>query len=318
MGDGNIGDAMEAVRIGTRTSQLAIWQANHVRDALLSARQGLQVELVEIISEGDRTLDIPLSQVGGKGLFLKELEIALLNREIDLAVHSMKDVTVDLPEGLHIPVNCSRENPGDALVSKIFSSLEELPEGAVVGTCSLRRQCQIKASYPHLQLKNLRGNVDTRLQKLDSGQYDAIILAVAGLKRLGMDDRIAQVIPTSVCLPAVGQGVVGIECRVDDPDIHPLILPLNDQQSATETLAERTANKHIGGGCHVPVAFHCEQSGQWLTLRGLVGEPDGSIILRSEKQGSVSDPEQLGIAVAEDLIDQGAKDILDRVYNHAG
>ena len=308
---------MAVVRIGTRTSQLALWQANHVREALLSTRQGLQVELVEIISEGDKTLDIPLSRVGGKGLFLKELEIALLDREIDLAVHSMKDVTIELPEGLHIPVYCPREDSRDALVSNKFSCLDELPEGAIVGTCSLRRQCQIKARYPWLQLKNLRGNVDTRLQKLDSGLYDAIVLAVAGLKRLGMEDRIAQVIPTSICLPAVGQGVVGIECRVDDVDIHPLILPLNDPQSATETLAERTANEKIGGGCHVPVAFHCERSDQRLTLRGLVGEPDGSKVLRSEKRGSVSDSVQLGIAVAEDLVDQGAKDILDRVYNDA-
>ena len=308
---------MAVVRIGTRTSQLALWQANHVREALLSTRQGLQVELVEIISEGDKTLDIPLSWVGGKGLFLKELEIALLDREIDLAVHSMKDVTVELPAGLHIPVYCSREDSRDALVSNKFSCLEELPEGAIVGTCSLRRQCQIKASYPRLQLRNLRGNVSTRLRKLDSGLYDALVLAVAGLKRLGMEDRIAQVIPTSICLPAVGQGVVGIECRIDDVDIHPLILPLNDPQSATETLAERTANEKIGGGCHVPVAFHCERSDQRLTLRGLVGEPDGSKVLRSEKRGPVSDPAQLGIAVAEDLVDQGAKDILDRVYNDA-
>lgn len=307
---------MTVIRIGTRTSQLALWQANHVREALLSTGQGLRVELVEIISEGDKTLDVPLSRVGGKGLFLKELEIALLDRKIDLAVHSMKDVTVELPEGLHIPVCCSREDPRDALVSNKFSYLDELPEGAIVGTCSLRRQCQIKANYPHLQLKNLRGNVNTRLQKLDSGLYDAIVLAVAGLKRLGMEDRIAQVIPTSICLPAVGQGVVGIECRVDDVDIHSLILPLNDPQSATETLAERTANEKIGGGCHVPVAFHCERPDQRLTLRGLVGEPDGSRVLRSEKQGSVSDPVQLGIAVAEDLVDQGAKDILDRVYRN--
>ena len=308
---------MSIVRIGTRTSPLALWQANHVREALLSACPGLRVELVEIISEGDRTLDVPLSQVGGKGLFLKELESALLDRQIDLAVHSMKDVTVELPEGLHIPVYCSREDSRDALVSNKFSGLDELPEGAIVGTCSLRRQCQIKANYPHLQLKNLRGNVNTRLQKLDSGQYDAIVLAVAGLKRLAMETRIAQVIPTSVCLPAVGQGVVGIECRMDDTDIYPLILPLNDRQSATETRAERAANERIGGGCHVPVAFHCEQSGQRLTLRGLVGETDGSSVLRSQRQGAVSEPEQLGIAVAEELIGQGAKDILERVYNDA-
>ncbi len=307
-------DAIPVVRIGTRTSPLALWQANHVREALLSACPGLRVELVEIISGGDKTLDVPLSQVGGKGLFLKELETALLDREIDLAVHSMKDVTVELPEGLHIPVYCSREDSRDALVSNKFSGLDELPEGAVVGTCSLRRQCQIKANYPRLQLKNLRGNVNTRLQKLDSGQYDAIILAVAGLKRLGMEDRITQVIPTSICLPAVGQGVVGIECRVDDADIHPLILPLNDPRATVETQAERAANARIGGGCHVPVAFHCERSGQRLTLRGLVGELDGSRVLRSRMQGPVSDPVQLGISVAEDLVGQGAKDILDRVY----
>ncbi len=317
MGESDASDAMAVVRIGTRTSPLALWQANQVREALLSTCRGLRVELVEIISEGDKNLDVPLSRVGGKGLFLKELETALLDREIDLAVHSMKDVTVELPEGLHIPVYCSREDSRDALVSNKFSCLDELPEGAIVGTCSLRRQCQIKASYPRLQLKNLRGNVNTRLQKLDSGLYDAIILAVAGLKRLGMEDRISQIIPTSICLPAVGQGVVGIECRVDDVDIHPLILPLNDLQSATETRAERAANECIGGGCHVPVAFHCEQSGQRLTLRGLVGEPDGSRVLRSQGQGFVSDPVQLGVAVAEDLVGQGAKAILDCVYRDA-
>ena len=309
---------MTVARIGTRTSQLALWQANYVRDALLSGRPGLQVELVEIISEGDKTLDIPLSRAGGKGLFLKELEIALLEREIDLAVHSMKDVTVGLPEGLHIPVYCAGEDPRDALVSNKFGCLDELPEGAVVGTCSLRRQCQIKARYPWLQLKNLRGNVNSRLQKLDSGLYDAIVLAVAGLKRLGMQQRIAQIIPASICLPAVGQGVVGIECRVDDVDIHRLILPLNDARSATRTLAERAANEKIGGGCHVPVAFHCEQAGQWLTLRGLVGEPDGSGVLRCRRRGPVSDAVQLGIEVAQDLIAQGAGDILGRVYGDAG
>ncbi len=311
------GDAMSVIRIGTRTSQLALWQANHVCKALRSTCRGLRVELVEIVSEGDKNLDVPLSRVGGKGLFLKELEIALLEREIDLAVHSMKDVTVELPAGLHIPVYCRREDPRDALVSNKFGCLDELPEGAVVGTCSLRRQCQIKAGYPWLQLKNLRGNVNTRLQKLDYGLYDAIILAVAGLKRLGMEDRIAQVIPASVCLPAVGQGVVGIECRVDDAAVHPLILPLNDAQSAVETLAERTANEKIGGGCHVPVAFHCEQAGQRLVLRGLAGEPDGSRVLLSQRQGAASDPVKLGIAVAEDLIGQGAGGILGRVYRDA-
>lgn len=309
---------MKTIRIGTRKSQLALWQANHVREALLGVHDYLEIELVEIVSEGDKTLDIPLSQAGGKGLFLKELEIALLAGEIDLAVHSMKDVTVAFPKGLHIPVYCSREDPRDALVSNYFNSLDQLPEGAVVGTCSLRRQCQIKAKYPHLELKNLRGNVNTRLEKLDCGQYDAIVLAVAGLKRLKMEDRITQAIPTSICLPAVGQGVVGIECRVDDPDIHRLISPLNNQQSTIQVLAERAANAQLGGGCHVPVAFFCEQSEQVLTLRGLVGKLDGSKILLSERRGAVSDPVQLGIAVAGDLIDQGAIKILDSVYNHAG
>ena len=227
------------VRIGTRKSQLALWQANFVRDGLMKHHPELEIELVKIVSEGDRTLDVPLSQVGGKGLFLKELEQSLLQGEIDIAVHSMKDVTVVLPEGLHIPVYCPREDPHDAFVSNSYGSLDDMPDGAVVGTCSLRRQSQIQAAFAGLVMKNLRGNVNTRLQRLDDGDYDAIILASSGLKRLGFEDRIRSNISSEICLPAVGQGVVGIECRIDDDRMHQLLAPLNCVESEIRVRAER-------------------------------------------------------------------------------
>ncbi len=316
---------MKTVRIGSRKSPLALWQANHVRDALLVAHRDIDIELVEIVTAGDKTLDVPLSQVGGKGLFLKELESALLDGQVDLAVHSMKDVTVTLPDGLHIPVLGRREDPRDAFVSNNFESLATLPAGAVVGTCSLRRQCQIRNRYPHLRLENLRGNVNTRLSRLDDGQYAAIILAVAGLKRLQLENRITHAISPSICLPAAGQGVIGIECRIDDCNVNQLIAPLNDSDTAIQVQAERAANQRLGGGCHAPIAVFAErlqqsdshqQSSRQLTLRALVGTVDGSRILRSEITSSASDPESLGIAIADDLIAQGANDILAAIYQH--
>ncbi len=317
--------AMKTLRIGTRKSQLALWQANYVRDALLTAHRDIEVELVEIISEGDKMLELPLSQAGGKGLFAKELELALLDGSIDLAVHSMKDVTVNLPDGLHIPVVCPREDPRDAFVSNEFESLSKMPEGSLVGTCSLRRQCQVLAHYPYLETKNLRGNVNTRLAKLDDDQYAAIILAVSGLKRLAFDHRITEAIDPSICLPAVGQGIVGIECRMDDQEINQLIAPLNDSAASVQVNAERAVNQRLGGGCHVPIAAFAElkppQPDEELThkqlrLRALVGEVDGSRILRSEITASASDPVALGFAVADHLISQGAADILASVYDN--
>lgn len=305
---------MTTIKIGTRNSQLALWQAYYVRDRLIEQHPDVKVELVEILSEGDRTLDIPLHQAGGKGLFLKELETALLDGAIDLAVHSMKDVTVNLPAGLHIPVYCERGNPLDAFVSNSASSLDELSPGSVVGTCSLRRQCQIRAAYPDLELKNLRGNVNTRLRKLDGGEYDAIILAAAGLIRLEMQSRIAQLIESDLSLPAVGQGIVGIECRQGDEVVNRLIKPLNSVESEIRCLCERAANARLDGGCHAPIAVYSEIiDSNRLRMRGLVGSIDGVTILRAERTGDISSPEALGVAVADDLLDQGAADILKSI-----
>lgn len=308
---------MRAVRIGTRTSQLALWQANHVKRALLARHPGLDVELVEMVSEGDRTLDIPLHQSGGKGLFLKELEQALTEEHIDLAVHSMKDVTVNLPDGLHIPAMCARDDPRDAWVSNRYPSLEALPAGAVVGTCSLRRRCQIQSRYPDLVLENLRGNVNTRLAKLDAGAFDGIILAAAGLKRLGMGARIAQVIDPDVCLPAVGQGVVGIECRTGDSEINALIRPLDDPDAFLRVSTERAANAVLDGGCHAPVAVYSEileGRQRMLRVRARVGSLDGSRILASDRTGPCVPGNDLGVRVARDLIDQGARAIIDGIH----
>ena len=309
-----INEPMKKVKIGTRKSQLALWQANYVRDGLIALHPHIEVELVEIVSEGDRTLDIPLHQAGGKGLFLKELETCLLNGEIDLAVHSMKDVTIELPQGLHIPVVCEREDPRDALVSNQYNSLNNLPPGSVIGTCSLRRQCQISRHFPHLTIKNLRGNVNTRLGKLDNGEYDAIILAVAGLVRLQMNHRISEAIDISICLPAVGQGIVGIECREQDQWINSLIAPMNDIDASIQVRAERATNARLGGGCHVPVAmyshFTTHQGRKRLHLQALVGSVDGSRIIEYEQIGEITDPQALGDAVGVALLEQGAAQLL--------
>lgn len=307
---------MRLIRIGTRKSQLALWQANYVRDQLLGYHQNLKVVLVEIVSTGDKTLDVPLSQVGGKGLFLKELEQALLHKEIDLAVHSMKDMTVSLPPGLGIAVICPREDPRDVFVSNRFEAIDQLPEGAVVGTCSLRRQCQVRARFPYLQLANLRGNVNTRLGKLDQGDFDGIVLAAAGLKRLQLEHRITEYLEPEICLPAVGQGAVGIECRLDDIAVMALIEPLNHKDSAIRVTAERAANERLGGGCHVPVAVYSELTNGTIGIRALVGNLDGSVLLRSTKSGSQLDPVGTGYAVADDLLNQGAGEILAEVYGH--
>ncbi|PTQ68806.1 hydroxymethylbilane synthase [Pseudomonas sp. GV071] len=305
------------IRIATRKSALALWQAEYVKASLEAAHPGLIVSLVPMVSRGDKLLDSPLSKIGGKGLFVKELETALLENEADIAVHSMKDVPMDFPEGLGLYCICEREDPRDAFVSNTYESLEALPQGAVVGTSSLRRQTQLLALRPDLQINFLRGNVNTRLAKLDAGEYDAIILAAAGLIRLGFADRIRSSISVIDSLPAGGQGAVGIECRSADREIHALLEPLHHHETALRVKAERALNKHLNGGCQVPIACYAELQGEQLWLRGLVGQPDGGLLLRAEATGSVKDPQALGVGVAEDLLRQGAAAILQAVYGEA-
>ncbi|NOE50828.1 hydroxymethylbilane synthase [Vibrio cholerae] len=302
------------IRIATRQSPLALWQANYVKDALMAAHPGLQVELVTMVTRGDVILDTPLAKVGGKGLFVKELEIAMLEGRADLAVHSMKDVPVDFPDGLGLVTICEREDPRDAFVSNTYAKIEDLPSGAIVGTCSLRRQCQLKAARPDLVIKELRGNVGTRLNKLDAGEYDAIILAAAGLKRLELESRIRSFIEPEQSLPAVGQGAVGIECRVDDQRVRALLAPLNHADTADRVRCERAMNLTLQGGCQVPIGSYALLEGDNIWLRALVGEPDGSQIVRGEIRGPRTQAEQLGITLAEQLLSQGAKEILERLY----
>ncbi|GHX94749.1 porphobilinogen deaminase [Vibrio cholerae] len=302
------------IRIATRQSPLALWQANYVKDALMAAHPELQVELVTMVTRGDVILDTPLAKVGGKGLFVKELEIAMLEGRADLAVHSMKDVPVDFPDGLGLVTICEREDPRDAFVSNTYAKIEDLPSGAIVGTCSLRRQCQLKAARPDLVIKELRGNVGTRLSKLDAGEYDAIILAAAGLKRLELESRIRSFIEPEQSLPAVGQGAVGIECRVDDQRVRALLAPLNHADTADRVRCERAMNLTLQGGCQVPIGSYALLEGDTIWLRALVGEPDGSQIVRGEIRGPRTQAEQLGITLAEQLLSQGAKEILERLY----
>ncbi|HGS4750150.1 TPA: hydroxymethylbilane synthase [Vibrio cholerae] len=302
------------IRIATRQSPLALWQANYVKDALMAAHPGLQVELVTMVTRGDVILDTPLAKVGGKGLFVKELEIAMLEGRADLAVHSMKDVPVDFPDCLGLVTICEREDPRDAFVSNTYAKIEDLPSGAIVGTCSLRRQCQLKAARPDLVIKELRGNVGTRLSKLDAGEYDAIILAAAGLKRLELESRIRSFIEPEQSLPAVGQGAVGIECRVNDQRVRALLAPLNHADTADRVRCERAMNLTLQGGCQVPIGSYALLEGDTIWLRALVGEPDGSQIVRGEIRGPRTQAEQLGITLAEQLLSQGAKEILERLY----
>lgn len=305
------------LRIATRKSALALWQAEFVKAELEKHHANLTVELVPMSTKGDKILDTPLAKVGGKGLFVKELEQAMMDGRADIAVHSMKDVPVDFPEGLELHTICEREDPRDAFVSNRFSSLSELPEGAVVGTSSLRRQCQIRAARPDLVIKDLRGNVNTRLAKLDAGEYDAIILAAAGLIRLEMAERIASYIEASESLPANGQGAVGIECRSDDAKTKAFLAPLEHSETRIRVLAERAMNRRLEGGCQVPIGAYAEIQGEQIHLRGLVGAVDGSEILRAEQTAAVADAEQLGIELAESLLAQGADKILAEVYKDA-
>jgi len=303
------------IRIATRKSALALWQAEYVKARLEQAHPGLKVSLVPMVSRGDKLLDAPLAKIGGKGLFVKELETALLENEADIAVHSMKDVPMDFPEGLGLFCICEREDPRDAFVSNAYDNLEALPPGSVVGTSSLRRQAQLLARRPDLKIQFLRGNVNTRLAKLDAGEYDAIILAAAGLIRLGFAGRIRASIGVDDSLPAGGQGAVGIECRSADREIHALLAPLHHAETAARVTAERALNKRLNGGCQVPIACYALLEDGQLWLRGLVGQPDGALLLRAEGRGS--EAEALGVQVAEQLLAQGAGAILAAVYGEA-
>ncbi len=307
---------MSIITIATRESPLALWQAEYVRTELQRAHPGLTVNLLGMTSRGDQLLDVPLAKVGGKGLFVKELETALLDRRADIAVHSMKDVPMEFPAGLGLGVICPREDPSDAFVSNRHASLADLPPGSVVGTSSLRRECQLRARRPDLEVRFLRGNVNSRLRKLDEGQYDAVILATAGLLRLGFAGRITQKLPVEDSLPAGGQGAVGIELRSDDDRVRDLLQVLHHVPTAQRVTAERAMNHRLQGGCQVPIACYAEHlpGGDRLRLRGLVGRPDGSMLLRAEDEAPVANARQLGIGVAEALLAQGAAEILAEVY----
>lgn len=302
------------VRIATRKSALALWQAEFVKAELERFHPGIEVELVKMTTKGDIILDTPLAKVGGKGLFVKELEQAMLDGRADIAVHSMKDVPVDFPEGLELHTICEREDPRDAFVSNNFDSIDDLPEGSVVGTSSLRRQCQLKARRPDLIIKDLRGNVNTRLAKLDDGQYDAIILAAAGLLRLEMGERIRAYISAEESLPANGQGAVGIECRSDDEQIKALLAPLEHSVTRIRVNAERAMNRRLQGGCQVPIGAYATVENDQVFLRGLVGSLDGTQILESQARGAAADAEKIGIELAEELLSKGADKILAEVY----
>ena len=347
--------ALTTLNIATRQSPLALWQAEHIRDRLLELYPEMTINLLKIVTKGDKILDTPLAKIGGKGLFVKELEQALYERQADIAVHSLKDVPMELPEGLTLGVYCKRASPTDAFVSNTYNSIDELPQGAVVGTASLRRQCQIKAYRSDLQIKTLRGNVGTRLGKLDTGEYDAIILATSGLQRIELDARIRSELDIDICLPAVGQGALAIECRADDDEVLKLLAPLNDDKARIRLIAERALNRHLQGGCQVPIAAYAvlqiagvtdssnddngknhngsnqngsnqngnNDAGDTLWLRGRVGQEDGSELLKVEKRqtltGSQAEQEvqanQLGIEVAKMLLDAGAGAILSAIYH---
>ena len=302
------------IRIATRKSPLALWQAHFVQSRLQQLYPQLRVELLPMSTKGDKILDSPLAKVGGKGLFVKELEQAILAGDADIAVHSMKDVPVEFPDGLGLSIICERDDPRDAFVSSRFSSMAELPAGSRVGTSSLRRQCQLRASRPDLQILDLRGNVNSRLAKLDAGEDDAILLAAAGLKRLGLQARITTLLPPEQSLPANGQGAVGIECCLDDDELLTLLAPLEHGPTRQRVLAERAMNRALQGGCQVPIGAYAELEGDQLWLRGLVGSPDGRQILRAECRGAASDPVALGQTLAEQLLAQGAARLLSEIY----
>jgi hydroxymethylbilane synthase len=331
--------------IGTRGSKLALYQAEFIRSELKRLYPDLEIELSKIKTTGDKILDVPLAKVGGKGLFVKEIEDALLKNEVDIAVHSMKDVPTEFPDGLHLAVICKREDPRDAFVSKIRNSKFEirnfkaLPSGAKVGTSSLRRSCQLLHIRPDLKILQLRGNLDTRIRKLDEGQFNAIILAAAGVKRLGLENRITEILPVNISLPAIGQGAIGVECRVNDEAINNLIAPLNHPETSLCVRAERAFLKRLEGGCQVPIAAYARIVGQKSEVRsqklntnlppfnkggitnaeilimdGLVGSISGDRVIKGRIEGNPENTESLGITLAEDILSRGALEILNEVY----
>jgi hydroxymethylbilane synthase len=312
-----LGDGDRVIRLGSRGSKLALWQAEFVRFEV-ERKTGRSVEIVTIKTTGDMILDVPLARVGGKGLFVKEIEDALLTGRIDLAVHSMKDVPTELPAGLEIASITRREDPRDAFLSEKYRRFEDLPHGATVGTSSLRRQTQLLGIRPDLRIGSLRGNLDTRIRKMEEGAFDAIILAAAGLRRLGWERKITHCIPTEVSLPAIGQGALGIEIRCDDPETREAVAHLDDRDTSLAVRAERGFLKRLEGGCQVPIASYGRTDGDVIRLDGMVGRPDGSELLRASATGSVSDPEGLGISLAEELLRRGARAMLDEVYRKAG
>ena len=305
---------MKTLKIATRQSPLALWQAEHIKQRLEQMYADVHVELVTFVTQGDKILDTPLAKIGGKGLFVKELEAALLDGRADLAVHSMKDVPMQLPEGLTLAVTCEREDPFDAFVSNEYENFDALPIGAKLGTSSLRRKCQLLKARPDLEVIDLRGNVGTRLSKLAAGQYDAIILASAGLKRLGLQDRIRHTLSPELSLPAVGQGALGLECRADDQATLALILPLMHVETDTCVRAERAFNAYLEGGCQVPIAAYATLTGDTLSIEGRVGGVDGQILLVAQQQGLTTQAQQLGEQLAQDLLAQGAGELLKALH----
>lgn len=305
---------MQTLKIATRQSPLALWQAEHIRARLQELYPDLEVELVKFVTQGDKILDTPLAKIGGKGLFVKELEAALLDGRADLAVHSMKDVPMHLPEGLCLPVICEREDPFDAFVSNHFVHFEDLPQGARVGTSSLRRKCQILKQRPDLTIIDLRGNVGTRLSKLDEGQYDAIILTSAGLKRLGLESRIRHSLAPEISLPAVGQGALGLECRTNDQTVLDLIRPLLDEKTWHCVRTERAFNAYLEGGCQVPIAGYATLDGNQISIEGRVGSVDGQTLLCAQQSDHTEHAEQLGIRLAQQLLQQGAGELLSALH----
>ena len=303
---------MKQLVIATRKSRLALWQAEHVAARLKSAHPGLEVTLLPLSTRGDELIDRRLDKVGGKGLFVKELETAMAEGRADLAVHSMKDMPAELPSGFTLAAITAREDPRDALVSRKFSSLGKMPEGATMGTSSLRRSAQIGERYPGIEAKLLRGNVETRIAKLDRGEYDAIVLAAAGLKRLGLEDRIASYLGAEEMLPAPGQGALGIECVDGRVEIATLLAPLADPATAACVRAERTVSRALGGSCTLPLAAYAEIHASEIRLRALVASSDGRRVVRAECTGPRADPEALGLRAAADLRRQGAEEILGR------
>jgi hydroxymethylbilane synthase len=304
---------VKTLKIATRKSPLALWQAEHVKKQLLEVHSDLSVELVSMTTEGDRFLEAPLIAVGGKGLFIKELEQALLEGRADIAVHSMKDVTIDLPDELALPVIMEREDTRDVFISNTYKIIEDLPKAAVLGTSSLRRQSQVKALHPEIVLKDLRGNVGTRLGKLDAGEYDAILLAAAGIKRLGLGERITQLIPHAVLLPAIGQGAIGIECRAGDDVVQELIAPLNHSDTSLCVETERAFSRRLFGGCQLPIAGQASIIDNEVELVGLVARVDGSEVIQSTLKGYITDSDNIGTALAETLLERGGDKILEEL-----